>query len=37
MMEKPSYIFDGRNILEEEEVTKHGFIYHRVGKKFQQS
>jgi UDPglucose 6-dehydrogenase len=34
LMEKPSYIFDGRNLLVEEDIKKIGFTYHRVGKKF---
>lgn len=34
LMEKPSYIFDGRNLLNEEEMTSYGFTYHRVGKRF---
>lgn len=34
LMEKPSYIFDGRNILSEEEMISYGFTYHRVGKRF---
>jgi hypothetical protein len=33
-MERPAYIFDGRNILEEEVVKKIGFNYFRVGKAF---
>lgn len=34
LMEKPSYIFDGRNLLNEEEMISYGFNYHRVGKRF---
>ncbi len=33
-MEKPSHIFDGRNLLEEQKITDIGFRYHRIGKKF---
>lgn len=33
-MEKPSYIFDGRNLLDEQKITEYGFRYHRIGKKF---
>jgi hypothetical protein len=34
MMHKPAYIFDGRNILEEEKMRGLGFTYLRIGKKF---
>lgn len=33
-MKKPAYIFDGRNILEEEAIEKLGFRYCRIGKNF---
>ena len=32
-MEKPSFIFDGRNLLEEKKMTEIGFQYCRLGKK----
>lgn len=32
-MHKPSYIFDGRNILKENEVKAIGFKYFRIGHK----
>ena len=32
-MHKPSYIFDGRNILKEEELARIGFKYFRIGRK----
>ena len=31
-MLKPAFVFDGRNILNEEELTKIGFIYQGIGK-----
>ena len=31
-MLKPAFVFDGRNILNEEELTKIGFIYKAIGK-----
>lgn len=34
VMKKPAYIFDGRNILEEEAIEKLGFRYCRIGKNF---
>lgn len=34
IMEKPSHIFDGRNLLQEEKMANLGFRYHCVGKKF---
>ncbi len=33
-MEKPSYIFDGRNILNDKEMMDIGFRYHRCGKNY---
>lgn len=32
-MHKPSYIFDGRNIIKENEVKAIGFKYFRIGHK----
>ena len=31
-MNKPAFIFDGRNILDKEEIEKIGFIYKGIGK-----
>lgn len=33
-MERPAYLFDGRNLLSEEDIRSIGFLYYRVGKKF---
>lgn len=33
-MERPAYLFDGRNLLNEEDIRSIGFLYYRVGKKF---
>lgn len=32
-MERPSYMFDGRNIMEEKKMSELGYIYCRVGKR----
>jgi len=34
-MSKPTYLFDGRNLLDEEKIKKIGFRYYRVGKSSQ--
>lgn len=34
IMERPAYIFDGRNILEENRMKEIGFNYYRIGKAF---
>jgi UDPglucose 6-dehydrogenase len=31
-MKKPAFIFDGRNILNKDEMTKIGFEYSSIGK-----
>ena len=31
-MEKPAFIFDGRNILDKQKLENIGFIYHGIGK-----
>jgi hypothetical protein len=33
-MHKPAYIFDGRTLLDEESLTRIGYKYVRIGKKF---
>lgn len=33
-MERPAYIFDGRNILDEQHLKEIGFLYYRIGKAF---
>ncbi len=33
-MQKPAYVFDGRNLLNESEIVSAGFKYQCVGKKF---
>ena len=33
-MQRPAYIFDGRNILDEQKVKEIGFLYYRIGKAF---
>lgn len=35
LMEKPSYLFDGRNLLDEKKMVEIGYRYQRVGKKFE--
>lgn len=34
VMEQPSHIFDGRNLLDEEKMAESKFSYHRIGKPF---
>ena len=31
-MNKPAFVFDGRNILDKQEIEKIGFIYKGIGK-----
>ena len=33
-MHKPAYIFDGRNLLDEDNLTRIGYNYVRIGKKY---
>ena len=33
-MERPAYIFDGRNLLDEKALIDSGFNYYRIGKAF---
>lgn len=33
-MHKPAYIFDGRNLLDENHLTRIGYNYVRIGKKY---
>ena len=33
-MERPAYIFDGRNLLDEASMKQIGFNYYRIGKAF---
>lgn len=33
-MNKPAYIFDGRNLLDENNLTRIGYNYVRIGKKY---
>ena len=30
-MKKPAFIFDGRNLLDKEEITRIGFEYYTIG------
>jgi UDPglucose 6-dehydrogenase len=32
IMERPAYIFDGRNILDEKSLRQIGYNYYRIGK-----
>ncbi len=34
VMEQPSHIFDGRNLLDEEKMAESKFNYHRIGRRF---
>ena len=33
-MNMPAYVFDGRNILDEEEIKSYGYNFVRIGKKY---
>lgn len=34
IMEQPSHLFDGRNLLDEDKMNESKFSYHRIGRQF---